>query len=305
MCSQNTKPPTSWKHRLTMATTSLHRLLQGCHVPLSILAPPPINQRGSLAAFPPMDPALLLRLEFLWQQSLAHLPTNPTYSRVLSRQLVRARDVALAHVALHPRLPDLLCPDCGVILVPGLTARARLHPRRTSCPVNANRRRRNDEKHHRHQHDRTSGGENSRRPVPMLRNEVAYACLLCQGIRKRDGVPRRTGAATTSIGKESCVNVKVQGSIITTALPSPPSEQRTERQSILAPAEEEDFIPLHPESGKKRPYQPQAQRLLLDAKPRKRKGKEEMKKLQQQQQLKSGSRSIGQLRGFLSSLKKP
>lgn len=138
----------------------------------------------------------------------------------------------------------------------------------------------------------------------MLKNEVAYACLLCQGIRKGDGVPRRIGAATTTNSKESRADIRAQGSFNIDP-PSPPPEQQRERQSILvAPAEEEDFIPLHPDSGKKRPYKPQAPRLLLDAKPRKRKAQEDKKK-QQQQQSKPESRSLGQLRGFLSSLKKP
>ena len=290
----------------TMTTTSLHRLLQGFHVPLSVLAPPPAqptypHQRGSLASSPTVDPALLLRLDFLWQQALAHLPTNPTYSRTLSRRLIRTRDVALAHAALHPRFPELLCVDCGVILVPGLTARARLHPRRKSCPINAIRRHRRHNKKHEHA---SSGGVGSVVPPPMLKNEVTYACLLCQGVNKADGVSRRTGGAATA--KEANAEIKAQSSFIVPPPPLPPQQQR-ERQPPAAPAEEEEFIPLHPQ-GKKRPYQhqgqPQAPRLLLDAKPRKRKAQEEKKK-QQQRQPKPESRSLGQLRGFLSSLKKP
>lgn len=301
---------------MAVATTpSFHRLLQGFHVPVSVLAPPPTQpahaalQRGSLASTSPiMDPGLLLRLDFLWHQALAHLPTNPTYSRTLSRQLIRIRDVALAHAALHPRLPDLLCPNCGVILVPGLTARARLHPRRKSCPVNTTRRRRRHDKKHLATSGAGGGGGGSVTPAPMLKNEVTYACLLCQGVNKADGVPRRAGGSAVATSKES--DAKAQTSFIVSLPPVPPQQQRERQPPPAAPAEEEEFIPLQqPQAGQKRPYQqqgqPQAPRLLLDAKPRKRKAQEEKKKQQQQQAPKGESRSLGQLRGFLSSLKKP
>jgi len=144
----------------------------------------------------------------------------------------------------------------------------------------------------------------------MLKNEVTYACLLCQGVNKADGVPRRAGGAAATTSKEANAEIKAQSSFIVPPPPLPPQQQR-ERQPPAAPAEEEEFIPLHPQGGTKRPYQnhgqpqaSQAPRLLLDAKPRKRKAQEEKKK-QQQQQSKTESRSLGQLRGFLSSLKKP
>jgi hypothetical protein len=139
----------------------------------------------------------------------------------------------------------------------------------------------------------------------MLKNEVTYACLLCQGVNKADGVPRRTGSGAAT--KERNAESKAQSSFVIP--PPPPPQQQRQRPPPVAPAEEEEFIPLQPQAAKKPPYQhqgqPQAPRLLLDAKPRKRKGQEENKKQQQQQAPKPESRSLGQLRGFLSSLKKP
>lgn len=232
---------------------------------LGDLPAPPILSKQDVHK---LDESIAKRLQFLWEQAIAHFESHPTTSRILTRQLIRTSGLTLT--PLNSDVDNLLCGKCGNILIPGKTARIRVHHRTRRGGANR-RRNRGKTRHH-------SG---------ILKNEVCVTCLACFALKRIDG------AIMPSSSK----------SILPERRRPPPPPPRASSSSLAvarppAAVKEEDFIPLTSGRGRGReqtrdPFPP---RLLLDSKkPKKRKrpAQEEVKE----------SRSLGQLKGFISSLK--
>lgn len=327
------------------------QLLQALNVPHSLLLPLSSSLPRSLMNTPATDTNILRRLQFLWQQALHHLPTNPTLSRTFSRELVRVRDTALAQASLHPRLEELLCGGCGLLLVPGLTAHARVHHRGTHGPSNNTRRRRRQEGKHKHHHRHEQQQQSpTTTPRPLLKNELTYTCKLCQHVQKADGVVRRSldqeqqwqQQSSAPVAEKTTTSTSFRRQQANRTYHDSNSRREADRQimaatgakGVLATAEaaekakeegeeeEEDFIPLGGGGGYRGNQHHQMQqggggpphpRLLLDSKPRNRKRKGggsggaaggRGKAGDAVGDKKAKSSSLGNLRGFLSSLKK-
>ncbi|EKU20200.1 hypothetical protein NGA_2086900 [Nannochloropsis gaditana CCMP526] len=270
------------------------RLLESFRVPSSALAPRlSISAQRGKPASDNVEPALLLRLDYLWKQALSHLPTNQTYSRALSRKFIRLRDLFSAHEVLHPHLSDCLCPVCGVILFPGVTARTRVQHGAKRSQANARR------KWMRLSNQNSDPRSGYAANVPCsLKNRVTYACMLCnRGSRTMDGATRRSEDKRSTLGEAR----KAETSLL---CPGASGElSSSSKQQVPDTTEEEDFIPLQSESFRQLQKHQKTlapPRLLLDPKPRKRKRQEEPSRDGQ----KSVSRSLGQVRGFLASFQK-
>ena len=86
-----------------------------------------------LGVVEPWAMAVEARLNFLWEAAESTLATCPAASRLYVRQL---RDAAAkSGRALHPTLSQRFCDMCSSILVPGVTASARLAPLRRGAAI--------------------------------------------------------------------------------------------------------------------------------------------------------------------------
>ena len=240
-------------------TCSGTALLARLQLPASAVDPFNTSGSSSSGSSTRVDPALAQRLDWLWAQALAHLGHNPALSRTLTRQLVRVSNLALAPLA--PRVLALLCPACGVVLLPGVTARTRLHPRASQCPTNKTRRRRRRRRmqgdgagQQQQQHQQ----EAARRSV--LLNELTYACTLCgEGGKRVDGVARGPSKNAAGAGmrdadeedgardRSAAVSGKPQWPAAAAGAAARAKEQQQQQQKQ---EQEEDFIPLSGGGGR-------------------------------------------------------
>lgn len=247
-------------------------VVHGARVPP--IKPPTV---GRYAPFP----TAYATVKHLWQTASHFLSLdNVETSTMLSRAMIKASATSLTE--LGAGVEDMLCTGCGAILVPGSTAKVRIHHRERDAPANKKRRRGGLKKKggRRHGGDGMGGGGNAEGTGgKTLRNEVVYTCMRCGTQKREPGVVRQGPVGGGEKAEKKAIKPPVA---VKSKAPLPAEPQGLQGKKREAPAAEEEFIPLgggghkggssggygeggKSKAGEKLPLRP------LDSKPRKRK----------------------------------